>query len=115
MEQEHVAGTLETIALAAERGDAQLLTSDDIAALRAASTILKDGLRSVRPQPASAGKRWDEPEDAQLCDEFDRGMSIAAIAAAHGRTKAAIQLRLVKLERLDATRVRARDRGAVPA
>ncbi len=117
MESKDVALVLENIALAAEaadRGDSQLsLTSHDLQALRLAAQTLHMEPNAKRQQPASAGARWDEGEDVRLCSEFDGGMTIGEIALAHGRTRAAINLRLVKLGRIDATAVRVRDRASL--
>ena len=75
-------------------------------ALHAASTLL----RRSATRPAAAGARWTDDEDAQLCREFDDGLPVAEIAKAHHRSAAAINLRLVKLERLEPDSVNARRR-----
>ncbi|HEX7152914.1 MAG TPA: hypothetical protein VF618_15610 [Thermoanaerobaculia bacterium] len=60
----------------------------------------------------AAGKRWTDDEDARLCRAFDDGVPVGELAARHGRTNAAITLRLVKLGRIDPSEVQWRDRGA---
>lgn len=51
--------------------------------------------------PANAGKPWTDAEDLALAGRFDAGQPIPALAAEHGRTRAAIQVRLVKLGKLE--------------
>ena len=53
--------------------------------------------------PEHAGESWDEGEDAQLASEFEAGLSLQEIACRHKRTVGAIQSRLVKQGRLEAT------------
>jgi hypothetical protein len=50
--------------------------------------------------PANAGKPWTDTEDAELLQEFDGGMEVAAIAQAHARTAMGIQARLERHGRL---------------
>ena len=64
------------------------------------------------PRPVAAGTAWTEEEDGRLCAAFDAGTSIREIAEQHGRTRAAITMRLVKCGRLDPSQVVSRDRGA---
>jgi hypothetical protein len=59
---------------------------------------------AVRPRPgapANAGKPWTAEEDHLLGERFDAGRTLAELAAGHGRTRAAIQARLVKLGKLE--------------
>lgn len=80
--------------------------------LSAATALLKDGARATRAGKfAAAGTAWSEEEDARLYREHESGMTIAQIALAHGRSSAAINLRLVKLGRIDAAAVKTRERG----
>ena len=111
MELGQLATTLETIAAAAEIAAARAelqpsLDARQIAALRMAASALK------KPRGAAAGTRWDDAEDARLGSEFDSGMSVMEMATAHGRSKTAITLRLVKLGRIDPSTVNVRDRRA---
>ncbi len=62
--------------------------------------------KSVRPAaaaPGNAGKSWTEEEDQRLVAGFDAGTPVAALARAHERTTGAINSRLVKLGRLQAS------------
>lgn len=45
----------------------------------------------------NAGKPWTEAEEEKLLDEFDSGMTTSAIAKEHGRSRGAIETRLVSL------------------
>lgn len=47
--------------------------------------------------PRNAGKPWTDMEDKKLLDEIDSGMAISRIAKEHGRSKGAIESRLVRL------------------
>lgn len=76
-------------------------------ALTTATNLLRKNTR-----PESAGRRWSDEEDALLCREFDEGRPVAELAQQHGRSRAAITLRLVKLGRLDGGMVTPRERGA---
>jgi hypothetical protein len=58
---------------------------------------------SPQAAPANAGKPWNEAEDHTLAERFDAGRSLAELAADHGRTRAAIQARLVKLGKIEPT------------
>lgn len=55
-----------------------------------------------RPQPANAGKPWAKKEDASLVEAFDAGTPVNELAQRHGRTKGAIQSRLMRHGRLQA-------------
>jgi hypothetical protein len=107
MEKQEVIHTLETFAA---REDAAL-TPEIRNAISAAATLLKDA-RVQRSLLPSAGTPWSQDEDARLIREFDSSMTISQIALQHGRTSGAITSRLVKLGRIDPTKVQSRDRGA---
>jgi hypothetical protein len=47
--------------------------------------------------PRNVGRSWNQDEDQALTTEFQRGDTIATIAAAHGRTLRAIEARLERL------------------
>jgi hypothetical protein len=79
-----------------------------VQALGVAANLLKE--RGSRP--AAAGQRWTDDEDSLLCHAFDGGTPVPDIARQHGRSTAAITLRLVKLGRIDADTVKVRDRGS---
>jgi hypothetical protein len=51
--------------------------------------------------PRNAGKPWTAAEDDELLRQFESGLAIEALAAAHERTRAGIEARLVKHGRLD--------------
>jgi hypothetical protein len=53
----------------------------------------------------NAGNPWSPEEDRRLLSESDSGMSISEIAAAHGRTKGAIESRLTLHEKVQPHRV----------
>lgn len=53
--------------------------------------------------PRNAGKPWTDIEEEKLLDEFDSGMTISAIAKEHGRSKGAIESRLVNLGKITDT------------
>lgn len=52
--------------------------------------------RTVRPAPANAGKPWTKEEDSRLFAGFEHGETIEMLAAAHGRSRVAIEARLAK-------------------
>ena len=59
-----------------------------------------------RPKPVGkAGSRWSPEEDAALIQSFDAGTSIPDLAKAHQRSRGAIEARLVRLGKLDASQV----------
>lgn len=61
-----------------------------------ATTEQREQKKSARPMPGNAGKPWSKEEDAQLVTGFDGGTSIEDLAAAHGRSRIAIEARLAK-------------------
>ncbi|PZR38301.1 MULTISPECIES: hypothetical protein [Burkholderiaceae] len=52
-----------------------------------------------KPRPLNAGHSWSPEEDKQLLDGHDAGLTPKELAARHGRSKGAIDSRLVKLGR----------------
>jgi hypothetical protein len=50
--------------------------------------------------PVNAGKPWSRPEDIQLGQKFDDGISITELSRIHNRTSGAIRSRLIKLGKL---------------
>lgn len=50
--------------------------------------------------PENAGNPWYEEEDKLLIDQFDKGVSVTELSRNHGRTKGAINSRLVKLGKI---------------
>ena len=61
--------------------------------------------RRPAPPQSGAGSRWSNEEEQQLVAAFDAGKSIDALAQAHNRTRVAIEARLVRLGKLDASAV----------
>ena len=56
------------------------------------------------PQSGS-GSRWSSEEEQRLAAAFDNGQSVDALARSHGRSRAAIEARLVRLGKMDASAV----------
>jgi len=53
------------------------------------------------------GSRWTPEEEARLAGGFDAGRRVSELASAHGRSTAAIEARLLKLGKIDASAVTA--------
>lgn len=49
---------------------------------------------------ANAGKSWTEAQDQQLATAFDGGKTVAELTQAHGRTRGALNSRLIPLGRM---------------
>lgn len=102
MQVEQVVSILDSLAAG---GSPELFGSAEAQqAISTAAALLKS-------RPAAAGARWSDEEDARLVSEFDGGTPVPEIARLHGRSRAAITLRLVKLGKLDEASVRVRGRG----
>jgi hypothetical protein len=56
------------------------------------------------PQSGS-GSRWSPEEEQRLASAFDSGQLVDALARAHNRSRAAIEARLVRLGKMDASAV----------
>jgi hypothetical protein len=75
---------------------------DVVRALHQAVRALEATARLEKRQAARAtgagnsGKPWTKDEDARLVADFDAGESIDALAAAHGRSRLAIEARLAR-------------------
>jgi hypothetical protein len=50
-----------------------------------------------------SGSRWDAAEEERLAAAFDDGRTIEELARAHSRSRAAIEARLLKLGKIDAS------------
>jgi len=61
--------------------------------------------RRPAPPQSGAGSRWSNEEEQRLVAAFDAGKTIDALAQAHNRTRVAIEARLVRLGKLDASAV----------
>ena len=60
--------------------------------------------RPALPQSGS-GSRWTGEEEERLAAAFDAGRTVDELARAHSRSRAAIEARLVRLGKLDASAV----------
>jgi hypothetical protein len=60
--------------------------------------------RPASPQSGS-GARWSSEEEQKLASAFDAGRSVDELARAHSRSRAAIEARLVRLGKMDASAV----------
>ena len=60
--------------------------------------------RPALPQ-SGAGSRWSTEEEERLAGEFDSGRTVDELARAHNRSRAAIEARLVRLGKMDASAV----------
>jgi hypothetical protein len=56
------------------------------------------------PQSGS-GSRWSTEEEQRLAGGFDAGKTVDELARAHNRSRAAIEARLVRLGKMDASAV----------
>ena len=56
------------------------------------------------PQSGS-GSRWSAEEEQRLAGAFDAGRTVDELARAHNRSRAAIEARLVRLGKMDASAV----------
>ena len=71
--------------------------------IRALHAVLATDVKKAKSQPANAGARWDDAEIEMLIAQFDSGMSTSEIAKLHGRTKGAIESKLVERGKLERT------------
>jgi hypothetical protein len=83
-------------------GDASPLAPEVIEALNFAINQLDAPAREERRAtlPQKAGATWPPEEDRDLLRRFDAGMKPAALAQLHGRTRGAIESRLMKHGRM---------------
>jgi hypothetical protein len=54
---------------------------------------------------SGAGSRWSAEEEERLAGGFDAGKTVDELAHAHNRSRAAIEARLVRLGKMDASAV----------
>ena len=105
MDDIKAAGILKSLAAeGATAGEAALQSPDVVRALFLAAESLEARARSGRRNsslPRNAGKTWTPDEDERLLAGFDGGAAVEALAAAHERTRAGIEARLVKHGRLE--------------
>ena len=88
---------------------------DTVRALFAATRAVEGGAATAAPTPAAerrpampqsgAGSRWSPEEDQRLASAFDAGRTLEETARAHNRSRAAIEARLVRLGKMDASAV----------
>ena len=60
--------------------------------------------RPAMPE-SGAGSRWSPEEEQRLASAFDTGRTVDELARAHNRSRAAIEARLVRLGKMDASAV----------
>jgi hypothetical protein len=112
MDDLEAAATLKSLATGLDPGTgaplaaalASLATPDVVRALYLAADSLEARQRLVRRQsslPRNAGKPWSADEDERLLTAFDAGAGVDSLVAAHERTRAGIEARLVKHGRLE--------------
>jgi len=63
-------------------------------------TVQKENTGSV---PANTFVRWTQQEEQRLVAGFDAGKSTAELAKLHNRSRAAVEARLLKLGKIDAS------------
>jgi len=61
--------------------------------------------RKPAPAQTGSGSRWSVEEEQRLVSAFDAGRTVDELARAHGRSRAGIEARLVKLGKMDASAV----------
>jgi len=61
--------------------------------------------RKPAPPQSGSGSRWSGEEEQRLASAFDAGRTVDELARAHGRSRAAIEARLVRLGKMDASAV----------
>jgi hypothetical protein len=78
-------------------------------AMRALESAAAAGPAAAERRPAlpqaGSGARWSPEEEQRLVAGFEAGQSVEALARSHNRSRAAIEARLVKLGKLDASAV----------
>lgn len=58
-------------------------------------------LEKKKSQPQNAWKPWTQEEEEQLLQEYRADMTLSAIAKAHGRSRGAIESRLMDLGEIE--------------
>lgn len=76
-------------------------------AVRAVEGARPPGAPERKPAqfPGNTGTRWTAEEEERLASAFDAGRTVDELARAHNRSRAAIEARLVRLGKLDASAV----------
>jgi hypothetical protein len=71
-----------------------------------ASSAPAPSRKAAAPMPESgSGSRWSAEEEERLATAFDAGRTVDELARAHSRSRAAIEARLVRLGKMDASAV----------
>ena len=86
---------------------------DTVRALFEAMRAVESGAHTPAPAPerkpafpqSGSGSRWSSEEEQRLASGFDAGRSVDELASSHGRSRAAIEARLVRLGKMDASAV----------
>jgi len=112
MSPQHALSIIQTLASGTDPSTGEVLADqspfnqpDVIRALFVAAAALGsvpgagDRRATSKPRPSNAGQPWSPEEDQILLDGHDAGLTPKELAARHGRTKGAIDSRLVKLGR----------------
>ena len=60
-----------------------------------------DAAKVRREAPPNAGKSWSEDEDGRLAAAFDAGQQLGQMALELGRSRVAVEARLVKLGKIE--------------
>jgi len=68
-----------------------------VRALHAVLNTLDQYSKSEKKLPANAGIPWSAQEDSALLDQYNKGLTVAELAAEHKRSKGAIRSRLTRL------------------
>ena len=77
---------------------------DTVRALfEAVRALGSDTTKSRDEKPAGTFVRWTAEEEQRLAAEFDAGKTTAELAKLHDRSRAAIEARLLKLGKIDAS------------
>ena len=75
------------------------------AAASSASTSATAADRRPAMPESGSGSRWTSEEEQRLLSSFDAGRTVDELARAHNRSRAAIEARLVRLGKMDASAV----------
>ncbi|MGI9334527.1 MAG: hypothetical protein ACR2RL_15380 [Gammaproteobacteria bacterium] len=88
----------------------ELYQNPDVARALCAAVLALDAAlvreRKKRSLPENAGMPWSEDEDTRLLNGFDAGRPVSELARVHGRTRGAIEARLVMYDKLEPRVVR---------
>lgn len=82
--------------------DSPYQEADTVRALYAAILALRRGRvgRAGRTGSGNSGKPWTSEEESTLLSRFEGGLELSEIAAQHQRSRYAIEVRLVRLGKL---------------